>query len=394
MNRRLGLLSLVLLLTARGKIEVGLEMPGTPGQPTEVAVMAGTATGTNPAAATPAEARAATNTPPPTSGSASPTEAPTTDTRVPSAAAPSAASPTGAAEGETPRPTATAFTASATLGSVNAATATATPSTAGLPEMWFGASPANLQPGQEVNLQWGTDAQVSGTVAIALMADDGARPTYAYWRDLPPIGSLSVKMDQDPRGRYLFVLQPSFASNPPYYELAIRLPCPDRFFFAMPANWQDLAALSRAHCPDGPPAFPAALEQAFEGGRLLWLQSDGRILVLYDDDYSWAAYNDTWTVAEPEADASLVVPEGRYQPARGFGKVWRENLDVRQRLGWALTPGQGFTSADQYDYVMPGTDMAQYHFVQMLDGSLVGLTTFAGHGVGGLRPVWQVIVGP
>jgi hypothetical protein len=30
------------------------------------------------------------------------------------------------------------------------------------------------------------------------------------------------------------------------------------------------------------------------------------------------------------------VPQGKLQPIRGFGKVWRDNADVRRKLGWAL----------------------------------------------------------
>ena len=126
---------------------------------------------------------------------------------------------------------------------------------------------------------------------------------------------------------------------------------------------------------------------------MLWLQSDGRILVLYDD-HTWETYADTWTVAEPEEDATLAAPEGRFQPKRGLGKVWRDNAAVRERLGWALAPEQGFSSADQFDYVMPGTDTAQYRFVRLVDGRVLALTTFAGHGAGAGNSVWVEIAVP
>jgi hypothetical protein len=42
-------------------------------------------------------------------------------------------------------------------------------------------------------------------------------------------------------------------------------------------------------------------------------------------------------------------PEGRVEPAYGFGKIWRERPEVRQKLGWAtaeeiagLGASQGF----------------------------------------------------
>ena len=36
------------------------------------------------------------------------------------------------------------------------------------------------------------------------------------------------------------------------------------------------------------------------------------------------------------------------QPERGFGKLWRENENIKEALGWALTPEFGYIS--QYEY--------------------------------------------
>ena len=35
-------------------------------------------------------------------------------------------------------------------------------------------------------------------------------------------------------------------------------------------------------------------------------------------------------------------PAGLLQPIRGFGKIWRETSGVRDKLGWATVPEQGF----------------------------------------------------
>jgi hypothetical protein len=46
-----------------------------------------------------------------------------------------------------------------------------------------------------------------------------------------------------------------------------------------------------------------------------------------------------------ESDPSIVPPEGYYQPVRGFGKLWREEL--RSALGWALAPERSYTAQYQ-----------------------------------------------
>ena len=44
---------------------------------------------------------------------------------------------------------------------------------------------------------------------------------------------------------------------------------------------------------------------------------------------------------------SIVPPWGYYQPVRGFGKAWRQEPGVRDRLGWATDTERGFSAAVQ-----------------------------------------------
>jgi len=50
--------------------------------------------------------------------------------------------------------------------------------------------------------------------------------------------------------------------------------------------------------------------------------------------------------AKPEPPAEG-VPNGLYQPVRGFGRVWRESQRVRQALGWATAEEMGFEAVIQ-----------------------------------------------
>jgi len=87
-------------------------------------------------------------------------------------------------------------------------------------------------------------------------------------------------------------------------------------------------------------------EQVFEGGRIFYLDPVQRIWVMInaeDDNMTgeWLVFADTWQESEPESDPSIVAPDGLHQPIRGFGKIWRDNPEIREALGWGLDPEFG-----------------------------------------------------
>lgn len=73
------------------------------------------------------------------------------------------------------------------------------------------------------------------------------------------------------------------------------------------------------------------------------------IFVLYEDGRfpQWERFEDTWVTGQPERDPAIVPPAGLHQPVRGFGKLWRSNVEVWERLGWALEQERGFDGAYQ-----------------------------------------------
>ncbi len=89
-------------------------------------------------------------------------------------------------------------------------------------------------------------------------------------------------------------------------------------------------------CPQSQAIISFAAEQSFEGGLMIWLAAADSIYVFYKDDQQWQRFDDTFEEGQPESDPALEPPEGRIQPIRGFGKVWREFPEVRGRLGWAV----------------------------------------------------------
>jgi hypothetical protein len=106
-----------------------------------------------------------------------------------------------------------------------------------------------------------------------------------------------------------------------------------------------------------------AAEQVFEHGRMMWIQPRKQIWVMIDDGSGkgkWSVFEDTFQDGESEFDPSLVPPEGKYQPERGFGKIWRENQAIHDALGWGLTPEFGYVSNYEYH---PGGKVEQGQYV-------------------------------
>jgi hypothetical protein len=84
---------------------------------------------------------------------------------------------------------------------------------------------------------------------------------------------------------------------------------------------------------------------------MIW-RGDQRWIYVLNNDGTWAGYPDGWKEGDPADDPALVAPQGLQQPARGFGKVWRENLGgPNAPLGWAVEKEQGVEArAQDWDY--------------------------------------------
>lgn len=92
-------------------------------------------------------------------------------------------------------------------------------------------------------------------------------------------------------------------------------------------------------------------EQVFEHGRMFWVQPTQQIWVMIitgEGHGDWRVYEDTFVDGEPEFDPQIIPPDGMQQPKRGFGKLWRDNPDVRDALGWAITPEFGYVTTYEY----------------------------------------------
>ena len=146
---------------------------------------------------------------------------------------------------------------------------------------------------------------------------------------------------------------------------------------ANPLTYQE-----RLGCALGASHEISAAEQFFEQGVMLWHVSPyprtaATIYVGFTGSIPVRAarYPDLWAEGEPET-AGLTPPEGRYEPKRGFGKVWRDQPGVRDQLGWAIQP-ERMDSATIVDFArgrmvwLHGSDQI-YVFSQNADIMTVG----------------------
>jgi hypothetical protein len=243
----------------------------------------------------------------------------------------------------------------------------------------FTFEPTEVDPGGSVTLAWETEGAVEVGIQQWLPGN-----TLRESLSGPPTGSTIVTIYEHERYWHTFTLIASSASgHTAELSLTVQIRCPHPYFFSAPPD----SAYGDPSCPYKPAAGTWAAEEAFEGGRMIWLEGipaestprgepqGPTIYVLYDDGH-WERYPDTWTEDEAESDPRIVPPEGRYQPIRGFGKLWRTTPEVRERLGWALAPEQGFDSAFQVGwrpYYLVGAT-----YVRQLDGSVAALGVMGG----------------
>jgi hypothetical protein len=99
--------------------------------------------------------------------------------------------------------------------------------------------------------------------------------------------------------------------------------------------------LSQLGCPVGTTSFPIVAVQPFEHGLMVYIAgSPGTIYALLNSGRA-LRFTDTWQQGVDPDNGGEQPPVGLLEPQRGFGKVWRSSSEVRNELGWALSPESG-----------------------------------------------------
>jgi hypothetical protein len=95
---------------------------------------------------------------------------------------------------------------------------------------------------------------------------------------------------------------------------------------------------SNLGCPQGSAnrTIDGAL-QIYQNGLMVWRGDKPEIYVLLGDG-TWSEFPDTWDASQREGGFFKPPSDKLFEPQRGFGKVWREQLGGdKAKIGWATT---------------------------------------------------------
>jgi hypothetical protein len=108
--------------------------------------------------------------------------------------------------------------------------------------------------------------------------------------------------------------------------------------------WKNESVRTRLGCHVGEQVGVQGEELHFQNGHMLWRPDAGLIYVFFNrlQAEGWGAYVDAFQSSDPDSDPSVLVPtpapgQSVYaQPTGRFGKLWRENAWLREKMGWAV----------------------------------------------------------
>jgi hypothetical protein len=207
---------------------------------------------------------------------------------------------------------------------------------------YFQAEVTAVEPGASFRLFW--SVQGIDQVQIYQLTTEGEREQ--VWK-VGRTGSLEIRTREDDRDAVQFELVIGDDINSVTQIVSVAISCV--------INCGDASTLFTSSAVSS-----GAAQQTFEHGVMIWLDSERRIYVLYDDQGTpaWAVFPDGFSDGQPDSDPAIIPPSGMLQPVRGFGLIWRTQAGVRDRLGWATQPEIGYTA--QIDGAATATDSVTY----------------------------------
>ncbi len=238
-------------------------------------------------------------------------------------------------------------------------TATRLPTQIGLEIEYFITNTSDPATSETLTLFW----RVKGADSARIFRLNAEDRRVQVW-DVPAEGRLTIstRTEDTPADVARFLIQAEVNDSVAEEILEIPLGCPFVWFF-LPAP---------EGCPASAPTPTFQVEQRFEGGIMVWLEARDEILVMFNDGEipAWMSVPDDFEAGLPERDDSLSPPPDRLQPVRGFGLVWREEPDVRDRLGWATEPEIGYDGIIQ---VASGGTENEVTYLRLRDGGILTL---------------------
>lgn len=153
-------------------------------------------------------------------------------------------------------------------------------------------------------------------------------------------------------------------------QVAVPSTCPYTYFVSDPDA-------QRNTCPENDvQTIPLAI-QNFERGRMIWISSpQPQIFALYNDGGLMMAW-DSWNNA-PIDYQGISAPDGLLLPERGFGWAWMVVPDIRDRLGFATGPEQGYSGQVQRVGTFYRGQVTGTTYVTLPDGSIDAIDYMSG----------------
>jgi len=106
------------------------------------------------------------------------------------------------------------------------------------------------------------------------------------------------------------------------------------------------ALRARLGCPSAEERVIQAAEESFQLGHLLWRSDNSLLTVTLGDE--WATFPDFYDPNQPvEGEEEEQPPEGLLTPTGRFGRMWRYEPGIFERIGWATMPERTFQGVVQ-----------------------------------------------
>ncbi len=132
------------------------------------------------------------------------------------------------------------------------------------------------------------------------------------------------------------------------------------------------ALAARLGCPRAPGYSLTLVVEPFQTGMMFWRETK-EIYALSTVALSKGAatdvffrVTDTWSDSLPSNDPGLSPPAGLLQPVRGFGYAWRNNGQIKNGLGWAVSGEQqygGFWQDFDHGFMLTGNNGMVYALI-------------------------------
>jgi len=104
-------------------------------------------------------------------------------------------------------------------------------------------------------------------------------------------------------------------------------------------------------CPTAAENGFTAIEQGFNTGYVINNQDTKQMYIIFTGIGQWTTYPDTWQTGDAITNPTLTPPPGWYQPEYGIGKMWRNEDNYSQKLGWARYPQRPVAAtAQQFEH--------------------------------------------